>query len=42
MLECVHACMRGGDHMLLIRVVIAVLVGIFAALQAFADEGGGE
>jgi hypothetical protein len=29
----------GGSHMLLMRVVIAVLVGIFAALQAFGGEG---
>jgi hypothetical protein len=31
---------KGGDDMLLVRVIMAVLVGIFAALQAFADEGG--
>jgi hypothetical protein len=30
----------GGETMLLMRICLAVLVGIFAALQAFADEGG--
>jgi hypothetical protein len=33
---------EGGNHMLLMRVIMAMLVGIFAALQAFADDGGGE